>query len=137
MNLCVFCGKPGVTREHIISTAVQKRMQISDGKVEIGVREETGDGEFRKAHGLNKLVVRKVCAACNNGWMSRLEVDFLAAAGPLIEPEWPRLETEFLTEAVKNGETIAPSRRIWPGSSSAASPMNSPLNCTLESCRQP
>jgi hypothetical protein len=31
-------------------------MQLSDVEIEIGVREETGDGEFRKAHGLNELV---------------------------------------------------------------------------------
>jgi hypothetical protein len=107
MKHCVFCGEPGVTREHIISTAVQKRMQLTDVEIEIGVREETGDGEFRDAHGLNQLVTRRVCAACNSGWMSQLEVDFLAAAGPLVEPEWPRLESEFLSEAVKKNEVIA------------------------------
>ena len=107
MKVCVFCGEPGSSREHIISTAVQKRMQLSGVEIEIGVREEEGDGEFRNAHGLNQLVTRKVCAACNSGWMSQLEVDFLAAAGPLIEPEWPRLENEFLSEAVKKSEVIA------------------------------
>lgn len=91
MKVCVFCGDRGVTREHIISTVVQKRMQLTRVEVEIGIREETGDGEFRNAHGLNEFVTRKVCAACNSGWMSQLEVDFLAAAGHLIEPEWPRL----------------------------------------------
>jgi hypothetical protein len=98
MKVCVFCGEPGVTREHIISTAVQKRMQLTGVEIEIGVGEEEGDGEFRPVHGLNELVTRKVCAACNSGWMSQLEVDFLAAAGPLIEPEWPRLESEFLAK---------------------------------------
>lgn len=107
MKFCVFCGEPGGTREHIISTAVQKRMQLAGVKIEIGVREEDVDGEFREAHGLNEFVTRRVCAACNNGWMSQLEVDFLAAAGPLIEPEWPRLESEFLGEAVKKREVIA------------------------------
>lgn len=107
MKVCVFCGEPGGTREHIISTAVQKRMQLSGVEIEIGVREEKGDGEFRQAHGLNEFVTRKVCAACNSGWMSQLEVDFLAAAGPLIEPEWPRLESEFLSEAMKRNEVIA------------------------------
>lgn len=107
MKLCAFCCEPGVTREHIISTAVQKRMQLTDIEIEIGVREETGDGEFRDAHGLNQLVTRKVCAACNSGWMSQLEVDFLAAAGPLIEPDWPRQESEFLSEALKRRQIIA------------------------------
>jgi len=82
-------------------------MQISGIEIEIGVREEAGDGEFRNAHGLNEFVTRKVCAACNSGWMSHLEVDFLAAVGPLIEPEWPRLESEFLSAAVKRSEVIA------------------------------
>jgi len=50
MRVCVFCGEQGVTREHIISTAVQKRMQLSDVEIEIGVRDEAGDGQFRDAH---------------------------------------------------------------------------------------
>lgn len=82
-------------------------MQLTDMEIEIGVREETGDGEFRYAHGLNQLVTRRVCAACNSGWMSQLEVDFLGAAGPLIEPGWPRLESEFLSEALKRRYVIA------------------------------
>lgn len=107
MKVCVFCGEPGSTREHIISKAVQKRMQLAGVEIEIGVREEEGDGEFREAHGLNQFVTRKVCAPCNGGWMSQLEVDFLAAAGPLIEPDWPKLESGFLSEAVKRSEIIA------------------------------
>jgi len=107
MKLCVFCAEPGGTREHIISTVVQKRMHLSGVEIEIGVREEDSDGEFRNAHGLNEFVTRKVCAACNSGSMSQLEVDFLAAAGPLIEPEWPRLESEFISEALKRSEVIA------------------------------
>ncbi len=39
MKTCVFCGEPGGSREHIISTAVQKRMQLSGVEIEIGVRE--------------------------------------------------------------------------------------------------
>lgn len=107
IKVCAFCGEPGSSREHIISTAVQKRMQLSGVEIEIGVREEEGNGKFRQAHGLNEFVTRKVCAACNSGWMSQLEVDFLGAAGPLIEPEWPRLESEFLSEAVKKSEILA------------------------------
>ena len=38
MKTCVFFGEPGGTGEHIISTAVQKRMQLSGVEI-IGVRE--------------------------------------------------------------------------------------------------
>ena len=107
MKACVFCGEPGGSREHILSTAVQLRMQLSSIQIEVGVREKDGDGEFRKAHGLNEFVTRKVCTACNTGWMSQLEVDFLAAAGHLIEPEWPKLENAFIQEAVKKSDVIA------------------------------
>ncbi len=107
MRVCVFCGEEGLTREHIIAKAVQERMRISAVEIEIGVREETGDGQFRSAHLLNQFVTRRVCEACNGGWMSQLEVDFLAAAGPLIEPEWPKLENECINEALKNNEVIA------------------------------
>lgn len=107
MKLCVFCGGLGGSEEHIISKSVQERMQLSGVEVEIGVREEEGDGEFRNAHVLNAFVTKQVCDDCNRGWMSQIEMDFLAAAGPLIEPEWPRLESEFLSEAMKRSEVIA------------------------------
>jgi hypothetical protein len=87
--------------------AVQKRMQLARVEIEIGVREETGDGEFRNAHRLNQFVTRRVCATCNNGWMSQLEVNFLAAVGHLIEPEWPKLESDFIHEALKQHKIIA------------------------------
>jgi len=107
MKKCIFCGKPGGSREHILATAVQERMKLSAVEVEVGVREEDGDGEFRKAHGLNEFVTKSVCTACNTGWMSQLEVDFLDAAGHLIEPEWPILENAFIQEAVKRSDVIA------------------------------
>ena len=107
MKNCIFCGEPGGSREHIIATAVQKRMKLSAVKIEVGVREEDGDGDFRKAHGLNEFVTKKVCTACNTGWMSQLEVDFLAVTGHLIEPEWPKLENDFIHEAVRRSDVIA------------------------------
>lgn len=107
MKLCVFCGETGGSEEHIISKSVQRRMQIADAEIEVGVREEEGDGEFRPAHMLNAFVTKRVCDACNRGWMSQLEADFLAVTGPLIEPEWPRLADEFVDEAIKQSDVIA------------------------------
>jgi hypothetical protein len=107
VKTCVFCGEPGGSREHIIATVVQERIQFPAIEVEVGVREEDGDGEFRPGHGLNEFVTKRVCAACNSGWMSQLEVDFLAAAGHLIEPEWPKLENDFIHEAVRRSNVIA------------------------------
>ena len=40
MKVCVFCGELENTREHIISTAVQKRMQLTGIEIENGVPEE-------------------------------------------------------------------------------------------------
>lgn len=107
MKVCVFCTEPGGSREHIVSKSVQERTQTSDVEVEVGVRDETGDGQFRSAHVLNAFTTQRVCDACNRGWMSQLEADFLAVVGPLIEPEWPKLENEFIREAVMRSEVIA------------------------------
>jgi len=107
MKACVFCREQGGSEEHIISKSVQARMQSSGIEIEAGVREEKGDGKFRQAHVLNAFVTRQICDTCNRGWMSQLEVDFLAAAGPLIEPEWPNEESQFLSEALNKSEVIA------------------------------
>lgn len=82
-------------------------MQLTKIEIELGVREENGDGEFRQAHGFNQLVTRRVCTECNSGWMSQLEVDFLSAVGHLIEPEWPKLKNEFIREALIRNNVIA------------------------------
>ena len=107
MKKCFFCDRTGGSEEHIIAESVRKRMQITEVEIESGVREAEGCGQFRKPHRFERLVTHQVCEACNRGWMSQLEVDFLAAAGHLIEPDWPELDNELISEAMKRRDVIA------------------------------
>jgi hypothetical protein len=104
--MCVFCGKPGGSEEHIISTSVQRRMRITEVEIESGIRDAEDYGQFRKSHRFEKLVTREVCDECNRGWMSQLEIDFLAVAGKLIQPDWPEVDAAFIRECVKGSTTI-------------------------------
>lgn len=105
--MCAFCGGLGGSEEHIISESVRKRMQITEVEIESGVREAEGYGQFRKPHRFERLVTHQVCELCNRGWMSQLEVDFLAIAGPLIEPRWPKRDSELIREAIKGSDILA------------------------------
>ena len=108
MKNCVFCGgESGATREHIIAEVLQRKMHLEDIEIELGVRSEDGDREFRPAHKFNQLVTRQVCGECNSGWMSRLEVEFVSVVGDLIKPEWPFDASRLLQEAVRRSAVIA------------------------------
>ena len=107
MKKCFFCGGLGDSEEHVISESVRRRMQITEVEIESGIREADGYGQFRKPHRFDRLVTHEVCDTCNRGWMSQLEIDFLAAVGRLIEPDWPKSEAELIREATKRNNVIA------------------------------
>lgn len=107
MRSCLFCGNPKTSREHVISHAVWERLQGGDSELEIGVWDGERERDFRPGHRQDSFVTRSACVACNTGWMSRLEVDFLSVVGPLIEPTWPILSDDFIRQAVIGGEVIA------------------------------
>jgi len=81
---CVFCGSPGVTREHVwpkwLGEAVVSHFG-SPGKWAVTNRVVTRGASERTAHKLD-ATVKRVCAGCNSGWMSQLE----SLARPLILP---------------------------------------------------
>jgi len=107
MKKCFFCGGPGGSEEHIISKSVRRRMQITQVEIESGIREGDGYGQFRKPHRFEALVTHEICDACNRGWMSQLEIDFLAAVSRLIETDWPKSDAELIREAMKRSNVIA------------------------------
>lgn len=78
---CLSCGATPLSREHVIPGWLSHRMGVQDDRV------QAEQGHFRWPAGrttadrgspfkLGSMVVRAVCASCNNGWMSRLEVRF-------------------------------------------------------------
>jgi hypothetical protein len=106
MTTCVFCGSHGGSEEHIIADSVRSRAQIAEHEIEVGVREDEGDGPFRKPHRMERFVTHQVCGDCNQSWMSRSEVDFLDVAGALIEPKWPQNAHMHMERCAENSDII-------------------------------
>lgn len=81
---CVFCGGLRVTNEHVFPRwlnrylPADRRQQLEQARYG-----EEGFDRQRLSVGLD-FRVRKVCAECNGGWMSRLEGDSIATLDPLI-----------------------------------------------------
>lgn len=83
MNGCIFCGRKPTTREHAIPRWAAEvvseywpRWVGSEGIIE---QKRVSDQGTHSVHsvetpsGALSIVVRVVCTACNNGWMSDLE----------------------------------------------------------------
>jgi hypothetical protein len=91
-RICIFCGATGTTKEHAwpewISSIVQRRGGIRQTSERWGERfaEWTDDRA--------SLTVNRVCAACNNGWMSQLEGNVKPILSPLIRGQRRTLWTD-------------------------------------------
>jgi hypothetical protein len=69
---CRFCGEPGKrSREHVYPLWMARQFGVDT----IEMTTTSAAGEGRKHKGFD-LTVKDACTACNNGWMSQLEVDF-------------------------------------------------------------
>jgi hypothetical protein len=83
---CLGCGadltSESATLEHVLPQWLAKEIERPGINLEHSLHDERRPEQdtVLRSHGLNKFATRKVCAACNNGWMSRLE----SGAKPLI-----------------------------------------------------
>jgi len=75
---CVGCGKPFTevarSREHILpewlaQEVEQPHLNLNQYRHD----EDKVEDELLRSHDLGSFVIKNVCSACNNGWMSRLE----------------------------------------------------------------
>jgi hypothetical protein len=77
---CIFCGKSGPSAEHVwpqwVSAVLRRKGSFDLRAEQVGVR------QWEQRAETIPVVTRKVCAACNSGWMSRLE----CAVRPVLEP---------------------------------------------------
>lgn len=74
---CLACGETSspASKEHVFSHWLLDELQYLDAP--IGLFRALGDGsskQERVAIKLDSFKLKRVCEACNNGWMSRLEV---------------------------------------------------------------
>lgn len=88
-RFCIFCGKPGLTREHVWADWLKKYIpkDMTDHSSLFAVVHPThSDAKRRKQPGdIRSRKLRVVCGACNNGWISRLQERAKPHLLPLIQ----------------------------------------------------
>jgi hypothetical protein len=97
-RLCVFCGSPADSREHVFALRLCNRAGAVNYPVVAGLSVEGKENVTRPTHHIENVKVRHVCAKCNNQWMNDLESWFESRLGFLIEPQWPRLALTMIEE---------------------------------------
>jgi len=75
---CVGCDKPfnevSRSREHILPEWLALEVEQPDLSLkQYRHDEDRVEDELLRSHDLGSFVIKNVCSACNNGWMSRLE----------------------------------------------------------------
>jgi hypothetical protein len=140
-RICIFCSNPANSREHIWANWLKDyvpRTQINydeariwvnaDGRKEPSLRHRAGDPRSRS--------LRIVCAACNNGWMSRMQERAKPILVPLIRGEdrtldakeqgavsgWAALLVIIAEYAHRDWVSVPVVDRAWIKSSSLAPP---------------
>lgn len=106
-RMCVFCGGPADSREHVFAKRLCARAQATKLTMLAGIYTEGEGTRRRPEHLLDAVTVRHVCRGCNNGWMNDLEAWFERRMGFLIEPDWPRLAIEFIQSANEERRMLA------------------------------
>jgi hypothetical protein len=95
-NFCIFCGEPGITREHIWADWLKEfipremtehrtqRANVDPFEIdEVIVKRRSGDPHSRR--------IPCVCGRCNSGWMSGLQEDARPFLVPLLKAQPVRL----------------------------------------------
>jgi len=84
--MCVFCGDINLTREHVFPNWMAKLFAEKTSTTTVIER----DGEVQSSYvsPVFQQTLKRVCKACNNGWMSDLE----AKVKPIIEPMLFRMD---------------------------------------------
>lgn len=80
-RLCIFCGNPATSGEHLLPKWLQKILPSDEHYVYW--REVGGVKTSWKKKGFSEKV-KLVCRECNNGWMSRLETAAKDVLSPAI-----------------------------------------------------
>jgi hypothetical protein len=81
---CVLCGARRTTNEHVFPRWLERFLPDDRRqRLELTRYGEDGYDKALDKVGLD-IRVNKVCAACNNGWMSRVEEDSIDVLSPLI-----------------------------------------------------
>lgn len=95
---CIFCkSQHSLTREHVIPAWLQEYVGGGESVEFVGTRANFFGLPLDERRGSgNSIALKKVCAACNNGWMSRLETRFAEIL--------PRLEADMNPKRLSKSE---------------------------------
>jgi len=85
---CAFCGRPGRSREHVFPRWIDRLLETGTRQLEHARYGEQGFDMKRSGPSLD-FVVNRVCAECNNGWMSEVEANAQSLLTGLIYGQWP------------------------------------------------
>jgi hypothetical protein len=75
-RVCVFCGGAGLTREHVLPDWLTRAGIVSFESATTHTRFDSHDNPVERLsipESPGQRKVRRFCATCNGGWMSRLE----------------------------------------------------------------
>ena len=89
--VCIFCGiqirkgtDGNLAEEHVVPKWLQDRIGARHQTI-LSVTKNLIDGsELQRTHTLERFVAKRVCKKCNNGWMSKLEVDVAKVLEPVF-----------------------------------------------------
>jgi hypothetical protein len=117
---CIFCGSGGkLTREHVFPSWIERALKL-DTPLNASRVSPTGDASEWTSIGLAQTV-KAVCSACNNGWMSALEVSVRPFLTKMLDGQPVRLgpnrQRLCATWGLKTALMIAqmePAMRVYP-----------------------
>jgi hypothetical protein len=86
-RVCVFCGAPADSKEHIWPDWLRRRQDIDEIFPHVTMVQRGTDEPERKEFPKRpyELKARVVCKSCNNGWMSDLEVKAARILGGMLD----------------------------------------------------
>ena len=107
---CVFCAEPAGSKEHALPDWLAKTMGVQDEPAQPAmVSSKRGIEPQGNPRATGKLITKRVCAGCNNGWMGDLEGQVRPILGPLVASDF----TSFTRDALDPLQHNLPSLTRW------------------------
>lgn len=109
-NLCVYCGKPGITKEHIRgawSAKYGRRFERTAHTVSIpsvfnhNIQMNVKKGAADRPGGPRSLTLKIACKACNEGWMKAIQDEARPILKLMMHGYWGTPDNKELISLVR------------------------------------
>jgi hypothetical protein len=90
LRICLFCANPLERRakEHVIPLWLQQHLGITEDEIALIVAAtDTNRISNSRRHAVDQHLEGRICASCNNGWMSTLETELAPLLKSLLSCE--------------------------------------------------